>query len=78
MILDANAYRINIPAIKAWREQRPDEPMLKAISAIAVAYGIPIIVVCHYLGALEGYSEELTCSIERLMAFYSVDKVIGI
>lgn len=78
MILDANAYRINIPAIAAWRKSRPDEPLIEAIGLMAIAYSVPIIVLCHYIGELEGYSEPLNSFISRLMLFYGVDKVVGL
>lgn len=78
MTLNAEAYRINLPAIVSWRLQRPDEPLVEAIGAMAVAYSVPIIVVAHYIGELEGYSDWLNSFIERLELFYGVDTVTGL
>lgn len=77
MTLDVDAYRINIPFIASWRNNRPEESIIDAIGLMAIAYDVPIIVVCHYIGELEGYSGELKAFIERLMLFYRVDKVLG-
>jgi len=78
MIIDVSLYRINIPAIVAWRGGRPDEPLLESIGQIAVAYGIPIIAVAHYLGGLEGYTDDLYAFIARLVYYYKVTEVKGL
>lgn len=77
MKLDANAYRLNVPHIKMWRERLPDEPQNDAIGAMAVAYSVPIIVLCHYIGELEGYTPDLKSFISRLMNFYGVTSVLN-
>ncbi len=76
--LDASKYTINIPSIKMLLDDKSEADRLEFIGNVAVYSGVPIIVVCHYVGLLYGYSNELLDKIERLKAFYQVDEVTGV
>lgn len=75
MKLDAEKYRINIPLIKLLLERKEPHEIVPYIGAIAVATDVPILVVCHYIGEIYGFSGELLALIERLKDFYQVDGV---
>jgi hypothetical protein len=76
-VLNCDSYRVNVPDIEALSQKKTPEERIKQIGTLAVITGVPIIVVCHYLGELWGYTPELTARIEKLMEFYKVDGVIN-
>lgn len=79
MVLDADRYRVNVKDIE-WMlvDKETDKERLEFIGLISVATGVPIIVVCCYVGELWGFTDELKAMIERLKAFYHVTEVLGI
>jgi translation elongation factor EF-1beta len=79
MILDADSYRVNVKAIELMlKEKTTDKERIAHIGSISVATGVPIIVVCCYVGELFGFSDELKSMIERLKLFYNVTEVLGV
>jgi len=75
MILDADNYRVNIPAIQGLMKDKSEKERFEMIGTISVATGVPIIIVCCYYGELFGFSEPLNEMIERLKKFYGVTDV---
>lgn len=78
MTLDADHYRVNVSAIKNMLKEKSDAERMEAIGVISVSTGVPIIVVCCYVGELFGFSEELKQRIETLKAFYHVTEVLNV
>lgn len=78
MVLDANAYRVNIPSIRLLTEDKTPSERIKYSGNIAVATGVPIIIVLVYIGEIYGSSQELHSQIASLMKFYSVDEVLNV
>ena len=74
--LDADKYRINIPAIRALLDPKTDEERLAYIGNLAIITGVPIIIVGVYVRELYGDIPGLAEKHERLMRFYQIDEVI--
>lgn len=77
MIYDCDDYRINLEYIKMLTYDKTHEDRLQLISSLAVATGVPIVVVCHFMEELWGSSEALTKKVDRLKAFYDVTSVLN-
>jgi hypothetical protein len=78
MKLNADNYRINVPFVKSLTQDLTIEKRLTYVSNVAVATGVPIIVICCYVGELYGFSNELIDLISSLMKFYVVDEVLNV
>lgn len=78
MTLDCDRYRINIPNIKSLAEDKTEDQRIEMIGKLAIITGVPIIIVCHYIGELYGFTDKLQALIKRLKEFYTVDEVINI
>jgi len=79
MTLDADNYRVNIPAIQQMLANKTSEKeRFEMIGTISVALGVPVIIVCNYYGELYGFSEQLHEMIERLKKFYGVTEVLNV
>lgn len=76
--IDANKYRINVKAIKLMLDKKKPEERFSHIGKVALASGVPIIIVCYYVGELYGFTDELNQKIDRLKKFYTVDNVLGV
>lgn len=76
--LDANSYRINIKDILSFCRDKSAEERIASLGMLAVATGVPVIIVGVYLGELYGFTPELLNQIERLKTFYSIDEVLNI
>jgi hypothetical protein len=48
------------------------------VTNYSVATHVPLIVVAYYIMKIEGTSDELQTIINRLMAFYKYDELVGI
>jgi len=78
MKLNADSYRINIPFVKLLTQDLTPEKRLTYVSNVAVATGVPIIIICCYVGELYGFSISLVNLIHSLMKFYVVDEVLNL
>lgn len=78
MILDASRYRLQIPYIIGLTKNKTTEELLKYSSIVAIAAGVPIIVVLYYFIELYGFDVELYNKIGRLKQFYVVTEVINL
>lgn len=76
--LNANQYRINIPSIKHLTKELSKEARLEFISNLAIITGVPIIIVCCYVGEIYGFTPDLLAKIEYLKKFYTVDEVLNV
>lgn len=77
MTLDANDYRINVEVIGQLTEDLTEEQRLEFIGNLAIITGVPIIVVCTYLGEAYGFTDALRARQARLMDFYNVTEVLN-
>lgn len=78
MILDASKYQLQMPYIIGLTKDKTMEELLKYISIVAIASGVPIIIVCYYIIELYGFDIEMYNQIGRLKAFYGVTEVINL
>jgi hypothetical protein len=77
-MIDLNSYRAtNFEYIKTWLANKPDSPIKELVSEIALATGVPVIAVSHFIGEIKGFTPELLASIERLKKFYGITEVVG-
>ncbi len=76
--LDADLYRINIKDIKHFSQHWTPEQRIKDLGMLAVATGVPVIIVATYLGEIYGLTPELIAQIDRLKLFYHIDQVLNI
>lgn len=77
MTLDADNYRINIPVIAHLTKELSESNRLEFISNLSIITGVPIIVVCSYIGEIYGRSQELINRQKKLMDFYHVTEVLN-
>ncbi len=75
MTLELDAYRIQVPYIKRWLDNRPNYVFKDEVGAIALATNTPIIVVSHFIGELYGFTDEILNKIESDKKFYRITKV---
>ena len=78
MILDADSYRVNIPYIALLTENLTDEERVNLRNVLAITTGVPIVIVCVYLGELYGFTDRVKTSIEKLSSYYAVSEIKGI
>lgn len=78
MTLDANSYRVNIKPIYDMTIEKTPKERLQFLSILAVATGVPIVIVACYLGELYGFDEPLIAQLERLKLFYTVKEVLNV
>jgi hypothetical protein len=78
MILDANAYRVNIPSIRLLTEDKSYDERMSYVGNISVITGVPIIVVLAYIGEIYGFTDEINKKMESLMNFYTVKEVLNV
>lgn len=78
MIIDCDKYRLNVKDISMMLNDKTPAERLDAIGSVAVSTGVPIIVVCFYVGELYGFSSQLYAKIDRLKAFYCITGVLGV
>lgn len=78
VVLDADAYRVNIPTIKLLTEDKTPEERMKYIGNIAVITGVPIIVVVVYIEEIYGTTSELQSKKKSLMEFYTVSEILNV
>jgi hypothetical protein len=77
MVINLDKYRVNVPAVKVWMENRPDRDPIETLGELAVATNVPLIVIVYYAGELFGFSEELKQFSERIKEFYGIKDVLG-
>lgn len=78
MTLDPNKYLIQKPNIITWILSKKDNfDYLKEPGYIAMAKGVPIIIVDYWVGETLGWPEEIREKIKRDMKFYHVEGVVG-
>lgn len=77
MIMDCNQYRINVEPIRKLLGPKSEQERFEFIATLAVVTGVPIIVVCCYVGELYGFSAQLYTKIARLKQFYTIDTVLN-
>lgn len=71
--MNLDIYRNAVyPQVLKWREKRPDENILDAAPKLALYTSCPLLVICHFLGEAEGYSDPLKVLIATLEKFYNV------
>ena len=78
MVLDADNYRVNVPAIQNMLKDKSEQERFDMLGTVSVALGVPIIIVCNYYGELFGFTEQLHEMIERLKKFYGVTHVLNV
>lgn len=78
MTLDADKYRLNVDAIKSLTKDKDDAERIEFLGVLAIATGVPIIIVAVYLGELYGFSDALNATIGRLKAFYNIIDVLNV
>lgn len=78
MIVDLNRYRWAIkPICKSWAEREPNADKNDLCARISLATNCHLIAVVHYMCELYGDTPELDSYLERLVAFYKIDGIIG-
>jgi len=77
MILDCDKYKLSLPFIRDLTKDLTQLERLQTIGIIAIASGVPIIVVATFIGELWGYTIELEGFIERLKTFYMVEEIVN-
>lgn len=79
MILDADKYRLSKDfVISLYKNKVGKEELQKLVSQIAVATGVPIVIVASYIGEEYGFSDALTSQIDRVKSFYNVKEIINV
>lgn len=78
MTLDLNDFRIQVPYIKSWLDNKPGWKLHEEIGSLALATGVPIVAVGHYIGELYGFTPELNTKIKRDMEFYQVTTILNL
>jgi fatty-acid desaturase len=78
MILDANQYRVNIPAIASLLKDKTQEERVEWVAKLAIITGVPICITAVYVGELFGFTPELTAKLQVLKAFYHVTEIVNI
>lgn len=77
IIVDCDKYRINETSIRKLTETKTDAERVEMTGKLAVATGVPIIVVVCYLGEMYGFTEGLNRHLKNLIAFYHVDDIVN-
>lgn len=77
MILNANDYRINKEVIRQMTIDKTEDERREFLGNLAIATGVPIIVVACYMGELYGFTDRLKATIMRLCEFYTVTDVLN-
>jgi hypothetical protein len=77
MTLDADHYRINIPAIYSFLKEKDEDERYEYISKLAIITGVPICIVVVYVIELFGNSLKLTEKLQQLKSFYHVDDIVN-
>lgn len=78
MTLDCDRYRMNFNKIKILTLDKTPVQRMKMIGILAACLGVPVIVICCYLGELYGFTKEIDDYILFLKDFYSIAYVINI
>jgi hypothetical protein len=76
MILDSKKYLIQKTYIKNWIDTKPEIKLVDHIGDIALASGLHIVLVAHFMIELYGENEELLSKKKRFMEFYGIEGVI--
>lgn len=71
-------YKNNLAPLKAYRQANLNLSLSDLITNYAVSTHVPLIVCAYYLARIEGMSDELMSTIERLRKFYKYDEIVGI
>jgi hypothetical protein len=78
MIVNANDYRVNMKSIELmFKAKKDDIERREFIGSVAVATGVPIIVVAQYLGEIYGFTPQLDSFMDRLKHFYKITELRG-
>lgn len=78
--MDCNNFRGRFEDVKAIflsKLERDGAEISHAITETAVGTGIPIIVVCHFVGEFYGYTDEVKKKIKNISDFYGYGKIDG-
>lgn len=77
MKVEIGLYRNNFDFIKHYyeREIQIHKDVVKIISELSVATGVPVIVVAHYIGEIHGYTDEVNNTIKNLIEFYGYKEI---
>lgn len=78
MKIDLLRYKSNLNTIRTYLQVNQNMSLNDKVTNYSVATHVPLIVVAYYIMKIEGASDELQTIINRLMAFYKYDELVGI
>lgn len=70
--LNADNYRLNIPAIKHLTREMNAKQRLEFCGRLAIMTGVPIVVIGYYLAEIYGMDEKLKSFINKMKDFYHI------
>lgn len=70
-MINPKDYRANFDTVVYLSRGKTPLELVEDLGLIAVATGVPVIVVGLYVGEAYGFSTELSAKIERLKLFYN-------
>jgi hypothetical protein len=68
-------YRHLIPAFLFFLEKNKTGKKAENIAEFSSVSGVPIYILYHFLGEVEGFTDELNNNIKDLMNYYGVTKL---
>lgn len=77
MTLNCKDYINGLKDIHALSKKKTPKELIEFVSTLAIATGIPIIVVCYYILSLYGPNTALEDKVEFLIKFYGVKEVLN-
>jgi len=78
MKIDLMAYRMNLPALRAYQKANANLSLSDLITNFSVSTHIPLIVCAFYVAKIKGMDEEMQEMINRLMQFYKYDEIVNV
>lgn len=80
MKVDIELYKINREPIQNWylNNKSGVKSPSETASLMACASHTPVIVCCFYIGEIDGWSEDILESIQRLINFYGYKEIENI
>lgn len=58
-----------------WAQDKTQQEVIEGIGSLAVAFNVPIVIVCLWMGELLSWPEEIKTKYDSLYKFYKYDKI---
>lgn len=78
MTLNLDDYRVQVPYIKMFLDNKTDWVFEKTVGTLALATSTHIVAISCFIGELYGFTPNIVAKIKSDAKFYKINKIVGL